>query len=153
MDELTTERCVDLLDSLPMGHLGVIDGEDVYVSPISYVLIGNRICFRTGSGRRTSAIRATPRVCFEVSQIDESSGSWESVILWGPAREIEDDTEARTVITALFDKYRPMLGSQFNVGPGSRMFEPAVLMEIVIESMSGRSSGSFFSLPMRPGRL
>ena len=68
MDELPFEEAMAFIARSDVAHLGVIDNGAPYVSPISYVLIEGRLCFRTGAGRRLDALRSNPRVSVEVSQ-------------------------------------------------------------------------------------
>lgn len=131
--------------------MAVISDGEPYVSPISYVVLENSICIRTGPGKRVEALRQSPRVCLEVSDYDQSSGDWESVIIWGTAEFVEDDHHSREIIFAFLEKYRDVLGSPLN--PGSVFPEPDVIIRVPIEESAGRSSGSYFSIRSRPGRL
>ncbi|HEX2154717.1 MAG TPA: pyridoxamine 5'-phosphate oxidase family protein [Acidimicrobiia bacterium] len=151
MNDLTAERCERLLSEATVGHLGIVSDGDPYVSPISYVMHEHSICIRTGPGRRVEAIRQNPRSCVEVSAFDDSTGDWESVIVWGNAEIVDDDRESREIVMAFLEKYRDVLGSPLN--PSSFFSEPAVIIRIPIEQASGRSSGSYFSVRSRPGRL
>jgi nitroimidazol reductase NimA-like FMN-containing flavoprotein (pyridoxamine 5'-phosphate oxidase superfamily) len=154
MDELTVERCLRILEDGSVGHLGVISEGEPYVAPISYVFVDGRVCFKTAPGRRAEAIRSSPRVCLEVSTVDDSTGEWESVVVWGDAREITDDLGAQAVISALISKYRPILGSPFSPGPDDvGLVDRDVLIALPIETITGRSSGSVFNISTRPGRL
>ncbi len=150
MDELAPDQCRQLLDRSKVAHLGVVDDDRPYVSPLSYVLIENHVCFRTGAGRRMDAIRANPEVCIEVSEFGDGGG-WESVIAWGRASEVEDDHDAQEIIAGLLAKYRPLLGSPFS--PGAVLPEAGIVVKVSLERISGRSSGSYFGVTTRPGRL
>jgi len=154
MDELSLERGRQLLEDGWVGHLGVISEGEPYVAPISYVVVNGRICFKTGPGRRAEAIRSSPRVCFETSHIDQSTGYWESVVVWGDAGEITDAFEAQTVISALVSKYRLVMGSPLSPGPSDLgLGESDIVIGLRIETITGRTSGSFFHIATRPGRL
>jgi nitroimidazol reductase NimA-like FMN-containing flavoprotein (pyridoxamine 5'-phosphate oxidase superfamily) len=154
MDELSNERCLQILEDSWVGHLGVISGAEPYVAPISYVVLDGRVCFKTGPGRRVEALRSSPRVCLETSNVDQSTGHWESVVVWGNAEEITDDLEVQAVISALVSKYRPIMGSPFSPGPTDvGLVERDILMALPIETISGRTSGSLFHIATRPGRL
>lgn len=151
MKELTWDRCQDLLTESQVAHIAVISEGEPYVSPISYVLVGNAVCLRTGPGKRVDALRQNPRVCVEVSAYDEAAGDWESVIIWGTAEFVDDDREAQEIIFAFMEKYREVLGSPLN--PAGMMPEPDVVIRIPIEETSSRDSGDYFSVRRRPGRL
>lgn len=154
MEELSQERCRQLLDEEAVGHLGVVTDGDPYVSPISYVVVEGRICFRTASGQRMNALREHPRVCVEVSRFDLGSGDWESVIVWGDAVEVEEDDLAQRIVSALLSKYKDVIGSPLSPGSGGfGVTQAGILMAVPIDVMTGRSSGSFFHIRTRPGRL
>ena len=55
------------------------------------------------------------------------------------------------MIAAFHDKYRDVLGSPLN--PGRVVPEDIYVVRFPIEISEGRSSGSYFSMRSRPGRL
>jgi nitroimidazol reductase NimA-like FMN-containing flavoprotein (pyridoxamine 5'-phosphate oxidase superfamily) len=152
MENLSDEKIADLLLSGKVGHIGVIDGDAPYVSPVSYVVIDNEVCFRTGVGRRVDAIRANPTVSFEVMRTT-ADGGWECVIADGQAREVDEDVFAQNVVSALLSKYREELGSPFSRGKRTPIAEPATYVAVSIDEITGRTSGTWISIPSRPGRL
>lgn len=154
MDELSLERCGQVLEDGWVGHLGVISEGEPYVAPISYVVVDGRVYFKTGHGRRADAIQSSLRVCLETSHVDQSTGYWESVVVWGNADEITEDVEAQTAISALISKYRPVMGSPLSPGPTDvGLGEADIVIRLPIETITGRCSGSFFHIVTRPGRL
>jgi nitroimidazol reductase NimA-like FMN-containing flavoprotein (pyridoxamine 5'-phosphate oxidase superfamily) len=152
MENLSDEKTEDLLINGKVGHIGVIDGDVPYVSPVSYVVIDNEVCFRTGTGRRVEAIRANPAVSFEVMRTT-ADGGWECVVADGQAREVDDDIFAQNVVSALLSKYREELGSPFSRGKRTPIAEPATYVAVSIDELTGRTSGTWISIPSRPGRL
>ena len=62
MNDLTPEQCRTVLEEGMVAHPGVISDGEAYVSPMSYVLIGDDIVFRTLVGRPIEAIKEHPRV-------------------------------------------------------------------------------------------
>ncbi|HSJ34759.1 MAG TPA: pyridoxamine 5'-phosphate oxidase family protein [Acidimicrobiia bacterium] len=151
MQDLTTDQARQLLSEAMVAHLGVIDHGEPYVTPISFVVSDNAICVRTGGGRRVDAIADNPRVCVEASEFDVDSGNWQSAIAWGEAELMEDDAGARDIVLALMDKYRTSIGS--SLSPGGSFPGAGVIIRIPIDRITGRASGSFFSVRTRPGRL
>jgi nitroimidazol reductase NimA-like FMN-containing flavoprotein (pyridoxamine 5'-phosphate oxidase superfamily) len=71
MRDLTWDRCRDLLAEARLAHIAVISDDEPYVSPVSFVLVGDAICIRTGEGKRVDALRQNPRACVEVSEFDD----------------------------------------------------------------------------------
>lgn len=152
MENLSETKSLDLLAECKVGHLAVIDDDVPYVSPVSYVVIENEIWFRTGIGRRVDAIRANPAVSFEVMRT-RADGGWECVIVSGEAHERDDNALAQKVVSALLSKYREELGSPFSRGKRSPIAEPATFIAVSIDEITGRTSGTWITIPTRPGRL
>lgn len=90
MEELSREEAFRLLSEAPVAHLGVISEGRPYVTPMSFVVDGERILFRTVAGRKFRAIAENPNVCIEASRFDEQTGDWVSVVVTGTAKETKD---------------------------------------------------------------
>lgn len=142
-----------LLERAPVAHVGVIAEGAPYVSPMSFVVEGNTIMFRTMPGRRLSALKANPAVSIEASRFDEESGDWASVIVTGKARLVDDDASRQLVLGKLYEKYRDVLGSPLSRGGPQPMASLPHVVVVEIEEISGMSSSGLFSLRTRPGRL
>lgn len=151
MDELTPAEITGLLESQKVGHIAVIDEGRPYVTPVSFVIVDDQFCFRTGAGRRVDAIRKNPDVSIEVMKVED--GRWESVIASGTAHEVLDDNKARTIISALLGKYVEEIGSPLSGGARKPLPEAGILVAVDLDHITGRSSGSWFTIPTRPGRL
>ncbi|MBT8211729.1 MAG: pyridoxamine 5'-phosphate oxidase family protein [Acidimicrobiia bacterium] len=153
MDDLSQSECEALLNTALVGHLGVADDNGVpYVTPVSFAYNGSSLMLRTGPGRRLELIRAHPSVCVEVSSFDEETGDWASVILWGEAVEVTDVDRRSDVVQLLLSKYEASIGAQSwstpDVLPGL-----STVVEVSVDSMTGRRSGGGFGQKTRPGRL
>jgi hypothetical protein len=154
MEPLAREQAFDLLGREPVAHLGVILDGEPWVYPMSFVVDGDRILFRTLAGAKLDAIRANPRVCVEVSSFDAETGNWESAIVRGTARFVDSDQDRQSVIAQLFDKYATVMGSPMSAGGGLMPLggQPYVI-EVPIEEISGMSSDGGFRIRTKPGRL
>ncbi len=152
MDELTREQAIDLLQSEAVAHVATaVDGQP-YVTPISYVVLGDELLFRTVPGRRLDSIDRNPRVCVEASRLDEA-GNWESVVVFGEARRLEDPQRQADVIAALLAKYHDASEGLLSMG-GGRPFDPQpVVVAVPLTEVTGRTSGGGLSPRTRPGRL
>lgn len=154
MEELTRREMIGLLKEELVGHLGVTDGSEPYVTPISFVHSGDALYLRTGPGRRLSAVEANPHVCVEVSRYAGEDGSWESVVLWGTAVFLDDaDGEADEAIGLLMFKYRRAFTATAAFSEPEPLAPDEVVVKIPIERMSGRRSAAGFTAHLRPGRL
>lgn len=153
MEPITREEALAILKGSPVAHIGVIWNEEPYVAPMSYVVDGNRILFRTMAGKKLEAMRANPTVCIEVSRYDDETGDWVSVIVRGTAREAEDDHTGDTTVTLLLEKYRHVIGSPLSPGGIQPITGLPYVVEVIIEDVTGMSSGRGWAHRTKPGRL
>lgn len=91
---LSTRECWALLRAEEYGRLAVTDaaGPDIY--PINATIDHATLVFRTAEGTKVDAIRADPRVAFEVDGYDASLRTAWSVVIRGVAGEITGRQDA-----------------------------------------------------------
>lgn len=96
--ELTPRSCWERLRGEAYGRLAVTDEDGPMMYAVNAVVEHGTIVFRTAPGSKLDAIRADPRVAFEVDGADERSGLAWSVVVRGRARELlsVDDVSAVT---------------------------------------------------------
>ncbi len=154
MEPISREEAFEILLSQPVAHLGMVEDGEPYVTPMSYVLEGELILFRTMDGRKLRAIRSNPSVCVEVSTYDDDTGDWASVIVKGKAEEVDDDKVKNTTVSLLFSKYDTVMGSPLARSGGLQPLSglPHVI-QVTIDDISGMASGRGWSVRTRPGRL
>jgi uncharacterized protein len=152
MEDLTESRSRRILEQGDVARIGVISDGEPYVTPLSYVVDGDLVLFRSGPGRRLDAIRADPRVCLEVSTFDRDTGGWEGIVAFGDARILDEGDEVRAAERMLREKYRRITRSAVLYEP-SQSPEEGYVVEVRIDDLSGRSSGSGIGPRTRPGRL
>jgi nitroimidazol reductase NimA-like FMN-containing flavoprotein (pyridoxamine 5'-phosphate oxidase superfamily) len=153
VEPITPAEARQFLEEAKVAHIGVVSDGEPYVTPMSFVVDGDRILFRTKPGRRYEALRANPNVSIEVSRFDDETGDWTSVIVNGVARECPEGDCEQTV-EMLMKKYESVLGSPLAHGGGLQpmsSFPHVVLVEI--KEISGMTSGRGFTVRTRPGRL
>jgi nitroimidazol reductase NimA-like FMN-containing flavoprotein (pyridoxamine 5'-phosphate oxidase superfamily) len=153
MEPMTDEEALEFLRSATVAHIGVVFEGEPYVTPMSFVVDGRRILFRTKPGKRLQAITSNPVVSIEVSTFDESDGHWVSVVVKGRAIERADDETSARAVQLLLDKYRAVLGSPLGHGGLQPMASFPHVVEVPIDEISGMTSGSGLSFRTRPGRL
>ena len=152
MDELTASEARALLASEKVAHIATAAGGEPYVTPISFVIQGDELVFRTVPGRRLDAISVNPRVCIEASTTDEV-GNWKSVLVFGDAYFVADADREAEAVAALLEKYSDAAESLLSMAP-ARPFDPQpVLVAVPLADISGRSSGTGLNPRTRPGRL
>jgi len=116
------DEILDVLRRCPTGRLGLVDAQGPYVVPISFgfEVVDGRVviwCHSARVGRKTRAVRAGGRVCFEVDYLDEIVGDvpdacdmtalYESAIGFGEVQEVTDKAEARRGAGVIVDRYVP----------------------------------------------
>jgi nitroimidazol reductase NimA-like FMN-containing flavoprotein (pyridoxamine 5'-phosphate oxidase superfamily) len=153
MIEMSREESIAFLAAQEVGHLAVIDDGEPYVSPISYVVTGDTLYFRTRPGRRLTALRANPRLCVEASATEEEAGTWTSVCVWGDAVVVADPHREADVVSALLEKYADSSESILSYARGSVFGGQAAVVEVPIDTVTGRQSGRELGAQIRPGRL
>lgn len=136
-----------------VAHIGVVSNGDPYVSPVSFVVDGNRVLFRTKPGKRFEALIANPRVSIEACRFDEETGDWISVIVKGTAVERTDPTTTTHTVEMLYDKYVKYMGSPLSSSGFQAMASFPHVVEVSIDEITGMVSGRGLSIRTRPGRL
>lgn len=132
------------------GEYGILStcGEDGYPYgvPVNYVFSEGRIFFHcaANAGHKLANLRFCDKVCFTVvgsHSVDEAgfTDRYESVICFGTARLLADDTQKRSALLALVEKYSPNHREQ-----GLKLIESALsrtdICEIAITAMSSKGN-------------
>ena len=86
--ELNERECWDHLRYEAYGRLAVIGPDGPVIYPINAIVDHGTVVFRTGEGGKLDAIRADPRVAFEVDGWDLADDVAWSVVVTGDAREV-----------------------------------------------------------------
>lgn len=91
---LTDSECWQRLADHPagIGRVGT-GGPSPNILPVNYVLDGRSVVFRTGEGRKLTAVGAHERVAFEVDHLDAEAHTGWSVVLRGFAHRVTDPAE------------------------------------------------------------
>jgi hypothetical protein len=89
LDELSYERCIELLGAHDVGRLAVVvDGQPV-IFPVNYATDDETVVLRTDAGTKR-AHSSLDRVAFEVDELDfEKREGW-SVVVQGTGREFTE---------------------------------------------------------------
>lgn len=144
--QLTPEECVAILEKMTAGTLALAGADGYpYAVPISYVYADNKIYFHSATkGHKIDAISQNSKVSLCVVEQDcvvpeEYTTYFRSVIIFGKTRILTDDTEKRTGIEKLGEKYSPgdPAGLKAEIEKG---FNHLLVIEIEIEHMTGKES-------------
>lgn len=138
------EEMESILRQETLGFLGLCGNGQPYVVPMTYAYADGRILFHCAwKGKKLDLLRANPNVCFTVgNQFDaavrhpqggQCAANQDSVICFGTARILEDETERWEALNA------------FNraIVPGAEAISlkdasSCCAVEIAVEEMTGR---------------
>ena len=68
MNQLTPQEIAEIIAGARCAHIGVIANGQPYVTPISFVSLGDGIAFRSLGGKRLNAIAANSHVSVEITE-------------------------------------------------------------------------------------
>lgn len=153
MEPISEDKARQFLSETLVGHIGVVSNGEPYVTPMSYVVDGDRLLFRTKPGKRFEAMTTQPVVSIEASLFDTETGDWTSVIVRGTAKEVTDDESIETAVRLLLTKYEDVLGSPLTRGGLQPMATFPHVVQVTIDEITGMRAGGAFVPRTRPGRL
>jgi len=87
-----------------VGHLACIEGDEPYVVPINYLVQDDCIYSHSLPGRKIAAMRAHPRACLQVSNVQDDF-HWRSAIAFGSFEEIIGADERMVILRRLLDRF------------------------------------------------
>jgi nitroimidazol reductase NimA-like FMN-containing flavoprotein (pyridoxamine 5'-phosphate oxidase superfamily) len=144
--EIQDEQVIrDILEKGLVCRLGLCDGQQPYIVPMSYGYRDRRIYFHCArEGRKIDIVKSNDRVCIEVD-IDarvipgEAPCRWtakyKSVIGFGRARIIDDEKEKKAGLDVIMAHYGGSGGDY-----DEKSLQRTSLIEVVLESMTGKQS-------------
>lgn len=93
LEILSRSECLELMAGQPVGRIGTSLRSLPAVLPVSFIVDGDSIVFRTGAGTKFYAAIRNAVVAFEVDDFDPEHLTGWSVLIVGQAREITDPAE------------------------------------------------------------
>lgn len=123
-----------VLENCQTGHLGCWAHGEGYVVPITFVAEGNWIYGHTRQGKKIEMMRANPKVCLQVEDM-QSRTQWKSVIVWGTFHELKGEraAEAMRAMLKKVGGQASSLESDF-----AALLEESILYGIEITKTTGR---------------
>jgi len=141
-----------------IGRLGCVDNGEPYVVPVNYVFEEMSIYSHSLPGRKIEALRAQPRACLQVDEI-QGDFNWRSVIAYGNFEEIRVPTDRRTILRKLLERF-PLLTPVESLIAADAAAPDSVVFRIVVDRITGiAEGGDLFALitssgvPLQPGGL
>jgi nitroimidazol reductase NimA-like FMN-containing flavoprotein (pyridoxamine 5'-phosphate oxidase superfamily) len=87
--------CFLRLESVPVGRIGFVSGDEVVMLPVKFAVDGQDVVFRTGAGSKLSTVEVGQYVGFEADSYDQATGTGWSVVVSGLAEIVEAAEVAR----------------------------------------------------------
>lgn len=142
--QLSNDECKKILHAGKTGILAVLgDSGYPYAVPLNYNYDGDAIYLHCAkSGHKLDAIKRNSKVSFCVVDRDDIfqeklTTLYRSVVIFGNAEIIKDESEMRRTVTELAEKYCPDFISEISAEVDSD-FERLCMIKINIEHMTGK---------------
>jgi nitroimidazol reductase NimA-like FMN-containing flavoprotein (pyridoxamine 5'-phosphate oxidase superfamily) len=143
-------ECLEFLERVEVGRLGLTDGDVAYVVPLNFVLYDKRIyAHGAGEGLKMDIIRRDSRVCFEADEFYGVkkgktpcgySAMYRSIIAFGRVKVVESKERKASALKELAKKYS---GSDCSPEISLEEMEKTTVLEITIEKMSGKKANNY----------
>ena len=142
---LSKEETEAILSRGKTGVLGICGSNDYpYTVPLNYAYRNNKIYFHCAEeGQKIDGIKENNRVSFTVIDKDEIAEElfttlYRSVIAFGKARIVTDETEKRNALQWLIEKYTPNYIREGQEEIENKLHSTGII-EIEIEHMTGQA--------------
>ena len=145
--QLPDNECIEILESGTSGVLAVFGDDDYpYAVPLSYVYTDGKIYFHCAkTGHKLDAIKKHDKVSFCVISQDKIvperyTTHYKSVIAFGKARILDDDTEIRESIELIAKKYHPTGTEEHRNAEIDGSYNALCMIELKIEHLTGKEA-------------
>lgn len=132
---LSEAEARNLIVSGKVGRLGCVDNGEPYVVPVNYVFEDGSIYSHSLPGRKIDAMRAHPRACLQVDEI-ENDCKWRSVIAYGNFEEIRVPSDRRSVLNKLLTRF-PMMTPVESMMVQDAAAPASVVFRIIVDRITG----------------
>ena len=132
LDTLAADECLRLLATHWLGRVGLSVGALPAILPVTYLVDGASVVFRTASGSKLDAIGSGDVICFEADQADRAAQAGWSVLVVGRAREVTASQERARLERLHFERWPSPLADHYVRLPaerisGRRILQPSTL--------------------------
>ncbi len=132
---LTVGQAFEIIKAGKIGRLGCIDRHEPYVVPVNYLTDNGTIYSHSLPGKKIEAMRAHPRVCLQVDQIDDDF-HWRSALATGNFEEVKSPRDRRVVLGKLLSAF-PNLTPVESMAIEDAAAPESVVFRIVIDQVTG----------------
>ncbi len=137
--DLSREKSFELIRRGRLARLGCISDGEPYIVPVNYILDGENILVHSLPGRKIQAMRANPRVCFQIDEIEDEL-SWKSVLVYGRYEEINQGAERARVLNNILSSFPNLTPVETTMAFDAGTPKP-LAFRICIDSVTGISEG------------
>jgi nitroimidazol reductase NimA-like FMN-containing flavoprotein (pyridoxamine 5'-phosphate oxidase superfamily) len=102
--QLNQDQSLKLLRKERIGRLGCIVDDGPYLVPVNYAFDGECAYLHSLPGQKIEAMRACPRVCLQVDEIEDEL-NWKSVLAFGTYEEITNRDERAKALNHLLARF------------------------------------------------
>ncbi|WP_113651979.1 pyridoxamine 5'-phosphate oxidase family protein [Pedobacter namyangjuensis] len=139
LGELNKRAIIDLLENNFIGRVGCHADGETYIAPINYIYRDGAIYAHSGPGKKIDMMRKTPKVCFQVDEIDDTF-RWQSILVQGNYEELSG-AERQQVLQELIKSIssrrdKPSQGPSHAIDPAHQ--QELIVYRIKIQEASGR---------------
>lgn len=131
--KLSNEDALKILRDGKLGRLGCIADGEPYVVPINYFFDGEHIYVHSLAGKKINALRANPRACLQVDEIEDSY-HWRSVIIQASYEEITDEHLREKMLAELFRRMPHLTPVESKMSKG---LNQAIIFRLKPDSITG----------------
>ncbi len=132
---LSEAEAHEVIKAGKVGRLGCIDNDEPYVVPINYIVDEGSIYSHSLPGRKIDAMRAHPRSCLQVDQINDDF-HWRSAIAFGDFEEIIRPNYRRAIISKLLSRF-PQLTPVESMIAHDAAAPDSVVFRIIVDRVTG----------------
>lgn len=100
LQQMSEAEAAEVLGRNRVARLGCVVGGYPYVVPVGYIFDGKSAYSHSLPGRKITALRADPRACLQVDEI-EDEWNWRSVLAFGDFQEITGEEERAHILNDL----------------------------------------------------
>lgn len=138
--DLSQDKSRQLLLKGHLGRLGCISDGEPYVVPVNYLFDGESALIHSLPGRKIVAMRANPRVCLQVDEMENGFG-WQSVLAFGTYQEIDNRDEREQAMGRLLASFPHLTPVESVITSDAGAPEP-IVFRIRIDRVTGLCEGN-----------
>lgn len=138
--DLSQDKAREMLRKGRIARLACVSEGEPYVVPVSYVFDGESVLIHSLPGRKITAMRANPRVCLQIDEIEDGL-NWTSVLACGNYEEINNAQERSRMMGALLTNF-PQLTPVESVIANDAGTPALIVFRIRIDKITGLREGS-----------